>query len=94
MAATHNDVDYFPSYEIVSHPALGQRMFEDDQREVRAEAVSFVMQHFLAGLGVSKPLDRATEDAQHADLLDRIDDALAKGDAVCDEAELDKFNEN
>ena len=94
MADLHDDVDYFPSYELVSHPALSLPMFEADRREVTPEGVAFVMRHFLAGLGIDE-VDagppRPDEDAQ---ARARADIALAEGDAICDEVELDKYNEN
>ena len=52
------------------------------------------MRHFLAGLGIDE-VDagppRPDEDAQ---ARARADIALAEGDAICDEVELDKYNEN
>lgn len=93
MAAAHEDVDYFPSYELVSHPALGLDMFEADRREVSKPAVGFVMRHFLAGLGVdAQAVAPARSDATPID--ERIDAALAEGDAICDEVELERHNEN
>lgn len=95
MAEAFDDVDYFPSYEIVSHPSLGIETFEADRREVRKDAVAFVMAHFLNGLGVEPGSDGPTP-PQPADMAmhARIDQALAEGDAACDDLELDRFNEN
>ncbi|WP_378942425.1 GSCFA domain-containing protein [Paracoccus sp. R86501] len=94
MADLHDDVDYFPSYELVSHPALSLPMFEADRREVTAEGVAFVMRHFLAGLGVDDASAGPPRPDDDADALARADIALAEGDAICDEVELDKYNEN
>lgn len=88
----HDDVDYFPSYEIVSHPGLDRQMFDNDRRSVLPEGVDYVMQHFLQGLG----LDNAAPAAPVEDT--RIQDAVAKAahadDVVCEEIELEKFNED
>jgi hypothetical protein len=48
FAAEHADVDYFPSYEIVTSPAARGKWFEANLRQVRAEAVQRVMAIFLA----------------------------------------------
>lgn len=95
MTVEFEDVDYFPSYELVAHPSLGIPMFEADQREVRKDAVTFVMQHFLAGLGIDhKAFSLNSVDPNEEALGQRIDALLAEGDAVCDDVELDKYNEN
>lgn len=41
-------IDYFPSYEIVTHPASCSSCFEDNLRSVRPEAVSKVMETFFS----------------------------------------------
>lgn len=89
----HPDVDYFPSYEIVTNPGLNRQMFQDDRRSVTADGVDYVMQHFLQGLGIDGP----TVDLP--DLQDsRIQDAVAKAteaqDIICEEIALDRFNED
>lgn len=44
--------DYFPSYELLTHPALGSGWFGPNLREVTAEGVVRVMQFFLAAHGL------------------------------------------
>lgn len=56
FAAQHPDVDYFPSYEIVTSPAARGTWFEANLRQVRAEAVQRVMAIFLAAYGVTTAL--------------------------------------
>lgn len=94
FCAAHANVDYFPSYEIVTTPALGRQMFDSDRRSVLPEAVSYVMQHFLAGLGLSS--DEAEEKTPSTDAV--IDEAvLAAQEAdeiVCEEIELERFNDD
>lgn len=43
-----DDVDYFPSYDLLSTPFLGASQFEDNRRNVREEGVDSVMRIFLA----------------------------------------------
>lgn len=47
LAEDFDDIDYFPSYEIVSSHAAGGEMFDANQRTVRPEAVARVMASFL-----------------------------------------------
>lgn len=89
----HDDVDYFPSYEIVSSPGLNRQMFEDDRRSVTPDGVAFVMQHFLQGLGIE-----ADQVAVPSGPDRRIEDAVAKAAAahevICEEIVLDRYNED
>lgn len=95
MATELDAVDYFPSYELVSHPAIGFSTFESDRREVTAEAVAFVMQHFLDGIGLEGKNPPHSEPSSDSELIaQRIEEALVDGDAICDDIELDKYNEN
>lgn len=52
FAAAHPDVDYFPSYEIVTNPAARGGFFAEDLRQVTPEAVATVMRVFLAAHGL------------------------------------------
>lgn len=50
MCETRDDVDYFPSYELIaSHPSKG-RFFESNLRSVSSAGVQFVMAHLEAAL--------------------------------------------
>lgn len=89
----HDDVDYFPSYEIVTSPGLNRQMYEDDRRSVTPDGVAFVMQHFLHGLGIEGdqvvvPLGPSR----------RIKEAVARAaeahDVICEEIVLDRYNED
>ncbi|EET48949.1 GSCFA domain-containing protein [Thalassobium sp. R2A62] len=86
----HGDVDYFPSYEIVTHPGLGRDMFEPDRRGVTPKAVAYVMQHFFEGLGVTP----TNAPPQETDADKAVAAALEADDLVCEEIELEKFNAN
>ncbi|MCU0825937.1 MAG: GSCFA domain-containing protein [Tabrizicola sp.] len=44
----YDDVDYFPSYEIVTAPISAGRMYEKNFRSVRSDAVAKVMSVFLS----------------------------------------------
>ena len=48
LAARDRRVDYFPSYEIITHPAFGGRFYAANQRSVLPEGVEHVMHRFFA----------------------------------------------
>lgn len=48
LAADHDDVDYFPSYEIITHPAFRGMFYASNQRSVIARGVDHVMESFFA----------------------------------------------
>ena len=89
----HDDVDYFPSYEIVSTPGLNRQMFEDDRRSVTPDGVAFVMQHFLQGLGIEGDQIAVPSGPDR-----RIEEAVAKAaeahEIICEEIVLDRYNED
>lgn len=47
---TRSDVDYFPSYELISSHATRGRFYSDNLRSVTAEGVNHVMAHFSAAI--------------------------------------------
>ena len=96
-------VDYVPSYELITHPAMGGTWFEPNLRTVSPAAVARVMALFLAahGLQTATGADAATpSDADIVDFppsLPSLNDAhepdpgLADHSAQCDELLLDAF---
>lgn len=81
FAATHADVDYFPSYEIVTNPAARGAFFQPNLREVTAEGVQAVMASFLAAHGLApQPKARAMTPADPQD---------AAEDIICEEILLE-----
>lgn len=47
LQAQYPNIDYFPSFEIVTNPRLHSTSFEENLRSVRGEAVENVMRHFF-----------------------------------------------
>lgn len=82
FAEAYEDVDYFPSYEIVTNPAAGGRFFAPNLREVTAEGVAAAMQAFLAAHGMA-------ERASSAPVA--VDDDADPGDVICEEILLEAF---
>ncbi|EBA18425.1 hypothetical protein RSK20926_11919 [Roseobacter sp. SK209-2-6] len=48
LADDHDDVDYFPSYEIITHPAYRGMFYAPNQRSVVPQGVNHVMESFFA----------------------------------------------
>jgi GSCFA family len=48
LYAQFEDVDYFPSYEIIATPFVGPLFYDSDLREVKPEGVATVMKVFFA----------------------------------------------
>lgn len=80
FSGAHDDVAYFPSYEIITSSHSRGAYFEADLRSVRPEGVAHVMRtftrHFVDGAGV----------AQTA----RLEARAGTDDIVCDEEEIER----
>ncbi|MFN9630346.1 MAG: GSCFA domain-containing protein [Cyanobacteriota bacterium] len=48
LSTNQVQIDYFPSYEIVTNPRMHSSAFADNLRSVRDETVETVMRHFFA----------------------------------------------
>lgn len=84
FAAAHDDVDYVPSYEIVTSPAARGAWYQPNLREVRPEAVARVMATFLSAHGLAEapaPLAPPPED----------DSQPPAQPLVCEDSLLDAF---
>ena len=47
LSTNQSNIDYFPSFEIVTNPRLHSSSFSDNLRSVRDETVEIVMRHFF-----------------------------------------------
>lgn len=83
-AAALADVDYVPSYELITHPVMGD-WFEPNLRDVTAAGVARVMALFLAAHGL--------QDQPDAEAIDCEDPAPEPREdpAQCEDALLDAF---
>jgi surfactin synthase thioesterase subunit len=78
LAAESDEVDYFPSYELITGSPFRSRFLEPNLRTVSPAGVAFVMRHFLAAFGpgpASAPVAAAA----------------GGGDPYCDDAILDYY---
>ncbi|MDO5617804.1 GSCFA domain-containing protein [Kocuria sp.] len=100
LEAAFDDVDYFPSYEIVTCHAPGNQPFDETGRNVRPETVAKVMAYFLAEhVGKSEIMDSTTESGYESPDKHtvRSGESYAATDerVFCEEAILEAFsNEN
>jgi len=89
LRARREDVDYFPSYELITSPAGPQRFYDENLRDVTADGVEFVMHHFARGLGTEPPA-AAPGRPEPGPAADHAPPAGAE--AVCEDILLDTWN--
>lgn len=82
------EIDYFPSYEIITSPWSGTCFYGPDMREVTPEGVDFVMQTFMAARGLASPV-RGTPPPAPVAVGQGPDDMAV----VCEEALLEAFGQ-
>lgn len=82
FAAGHEDVDYFPSYEIVTNPAALSGYFAQNLREVTQLGVDTVIATFLGAHGIDAPTPPPLD-------LDALSSSVAAEDVVCEEILLE-----
>ena len=84
LASNRQNVDYFPSYEIINSPVFKGAFFEPNQRSVNPHGVNFVMDNFFkcltAKYGVSERVNKPPKGKQ-----------AKTADEVCEEELLDAF---
>ena len=82
FAADHDDVDYFPSYEIITSPASRGQWYEPNLRQVRASGVARVMSCFLPAYGLADAYIAAPPASQ-------VDEPAS---VICEEQLLEAFS--
>ena len=93
LRADYGDVDYFPSYEIVTSPAAQGRFFEPNLRSVRPEGVARVMAAFLDSVAPDGRPDTVERPRRAARAAARTgwDTQSGMDDVVCEEQLLEAF---
>jgi hypothetical protein len=86
--AHREDVDYFPSYEIINSPAFRGAFFEGNLRSVSRTGVAFVMDSFFKSLGDATAPSRQAATPENTPPV--TPDALGN-DEHCEEAFLEAF---
>lgn len=85
LAHDFTDVDYFPSFEIISSFPFRAAFYKPNMRSVSKFGVDFVMQHFFAGFQPAANACRTIEPNL------RETDSLVVRDEVCEDMLLEAF---
>ena len=85
LAATHDLIDYFPSYEIITNPAAHATFFDSNLRTVRPAGVQAVMDTFFAA---HRPLRDAAGSPSQTTTREA---SASNADVQCEEALLEAF---
>lgn len=80
LSETYDDIDYFPSFELLSTPFLGNGFFEDNKRTVRRSGVEAVMRSFFDAHAGIKPTQ-----------VELPSEAKTEEEVVCEDALLEAF---
>lgn len=93
LADQFDEIDYFPSYEIITSPWSGQHFYAANERSVTAEGVACAMSTFMSSHGSAAIAGTPSQDATPA--AKRPEPAPMEEDpemmVVCDEELLDAF---
>lgn len=73
MTQSHQCVDYFPSYEVITGTPSRGMFYEENMRSVAQEGVDVVMEYFFVGLAVAGRAKPKSEDVEAY-----IEDALER----------------
>jgi hypothetical protein len=83
-----DDVDYFPSYEIVMSPTSAGQFFAPNKRTVLTKGVSRIMKCFIAAQTGETPTKKRRENSKVMQLPESDDG----DDLICEELLLEAFN--
>ncbi len=89
LSMAYDDIDYFPSYEIITNPWSKELYYEENLRSVKKEGVGVVMKTFLgAHLGEESQIAEMAHTSPAASVEQSSD---SEEDVICEEAILDAF---
>lgn len=93
LARTHPDVDYFPSYEIITSQKARGAYFEANLRNVSRKGVATAMATFLSAHGYGDGADaQAQQASRKKGQKSTPSTATDDGDVICEEALLEAFS--
>lgn len=91
LESERDDVDYFPSYEIVTNPLAANRYFNPNLRTVSDEGAALVMDMFVAAYCGDREGVASAGAEEIAAAETATDAASATEDTMCDEELLEAF---
>ena len=86
--STSSNIDYFPSYEIVTNPRNISLAYEENLRSVKDETIETVMKHFFA----QHPVLKKRKTSLHYKSKATPNITPQKEDIQCEEALLEAFS--
>jgi hypothetical protein len=87
-----DDVDYMPSYELITNPRAGGRFYESNVRSIRDAGVQSVMNMFFGQLGMTEATGEAREGAKPGPVAEDLRAReQQEEEVVCEEALLEAF---
>jgi hypothetical protein len=93
LSINFDDIDYFPSYEIITNPWSNERLYTENLRNVTEKGVEKVMRIFAASHDES--LDSSVIREAKSNEVDVINsESYIDEGVVCEEALLEAFNKN
>ena len=91
MISKFDDVDYFPSYEIIASPAARGYFYEPNMRSVNKNGVQHVMKTFMRAHAGSEPVADEMEKTEARMKAARQAQPTDEDDVVCEDALLGAF---
>ena len=103
MENEFDNIDYFPSFEIITQPGAGAKFYEDNLRSVTSRGVETVMRHFFSqhpAHAITSEHGNADGDVDETDADDLHDRRAkrkagrqkSKDDLICEDALLEAFS--
>ena len=89
LCAREDYIDYFPSYEIITHPVFGGKFYDANRRSVSAAGVDFVMRNFFDDLTGTKSHETVPEPPEADEDENDVNNELI--DLHCEEEMLAAF---
>lgn len=82
MTDSYGDVDYFPSYELITNPAAQGKFYKDNLRSVTDEGVAAAMRMFFQAHDPKDEVSATSDSSILANLANEDED----DDLICEEA--------
>jgi hypothetical protein len=89
LSIQNPDIDYFPSYEIISNPWANASFYENNQRSIKEESVKLVMNTFFQEHLLND--DKKPNSPPPLPTTKKIETPIESNNLICEEEILDAF---